>query len=159
MAISVSGGRLEQQTIDAQLHRIRASASFTAFNNALAVSLFSLIPGHKIGPTALVVAVFGLFFVVASLVSLPRRRQLGWKTVLDAAFILGLAVVFLVQLYEGIDVWTHPGDSGSVDTIAILVVVCFLIGIARAWELIRGPEIGLVQKLSAFARKGVHDGG
>jgi hypothetical protein len=159
VAISVSGGRLEQQTVEAQLHRIRASASFTAFINALAVSLFSLIPGHKIGPTALVVAVFGLFFVVASLVSLLRRGHLGWKAARDAAFILGLAVVFLVQLYEGIDVWMHPGDSGSVDTIAVLVVICFLIGIARAWELIRGPEIGLVQELSASVRKGDHDGG
>jgi hypothetical protein len=155
VAISVSGDRLEQQTIDAQLHRIRASASFTGFNNALAVSLFSLIPGHKIGPTALVVAAFGLYFVVASLVSLLRRGHLEWKEARDAAFILGLTVVFLVQLYEGINVWMHPGDSGSVDTIAVLVVICFLIGIARAWELIKGPEIGLVQELSRPAEKAV----
>jgi hypothetical protein len=158
VAISVSGGRLEQQTIEAQLHRIRASASFTAFTNALAVSLFALIPGHKIGPTALIVAALGLFFVAASLVSLGRGGHLGWKTARDAAFILGLAVVFLVQLYEGIDVWMHSGDSGSVDTIAVLVVICFLIGISRAWELIRGPEIGLVQELSASVRKGSHEG-
>jgi hypothetical protein len=159
VAISVSGGRLEQQTVEAHLHRIRASASFTAFTNALAVSLFSLIPGHKIGPTAVVVAVFGLFFVAASLVALRRRGHLGWKAARDAAFILGLAVVFLVQLYEGIDVWVHSGDSGSVDTIAVLVVICFLIGIARAWELIRGPEVGLVRVLSASVRKEDHDGG
>jgi hypothetical protein len=154
VAISVSGGRLEQQTTDAQLHRIRASASFTSFTNALAVSLFSLIPGHKIGPTALVVAAFGLYFVAASLVSLLRRGPLEWKEARDAAFILGLAVVFLVQFYEGIDVWANPGDSGSVDTIAVLVVICFLIGIARAWELIKGPEIGLVQELSRRPQKG-----
>lgn len=158
VAISVSGGRLEKQTAEAQMHRIRASASFTAFTNALAVSLFSLIPGHKIGPTAVVVAAFGLLFVLASLMTLLRRGHLGWKAARDAAFILGLAVVFLVQLYEGIDVWVHPGDSGSVDTIATLVVICFLIGIARAWELIRGPEAGLVQELSASVRKGGHDG-
>jgi hypothetical protein len=152
VAISVSAARLEQQNVDAQLHRIRASASLTAFTNALAVSLFSLIPGHKVGPTASVVAAFGLLFVLASLVSLLSRGDWQWKMARDAGFMLGLSAVFAVQLYDGIDVWAHPGHSGSVDTIAMLVVICFLVGIARAWELIRGPEIGLVQELSAFAR-------
>lgn len=159
VAISVSAGRLEKETVDAHLHRIRASASFTAFNNALAVSLFSLVPGHKVGPTAFVAAAFGLFFVLASLVSLLRKEHVGWKAARDAAFIVGLAVVFLVQFYEGIDVWINPSDSSSVDTIAMLVVVCFLIGIVRAWELIGGPEIGLVRVLSASVRGGSHDGG
>ena len=152
VAISVSSARLEQHTVDAQLHRIRASASLTAFTNALAVSLFSLIPGHKIGPTACVVAAFGLYFVLASLVSLVRGGNLHWKTARDAGFMLGLSAVFVVQLCDGISVWMHPGDSGSVDTIAMLVVICFLVGIARAWELIRGPEIGLVREISAIAR-------
>jgi hypothetical protein len=154
VAISVSSARLEQHTVDAQLHRIRASASLTAFTNALSVSLFSLIPGHKIGPTAFVVAALGLFFVLASLVSLLRRKLLRWRTARDAGFILGLTVVFVIQLYEGIGVWMHPGDSGSVDTIAMLVVICLFIGVARAWELIRGPEIGLVQELSAYLGAG-----
>jgi hypothetical protein len=157
VAISVSGGRLEQQATGAQLHRIRASASFTAFTNALAVSLFSLVPGHKIGPTALVVAVFGLFFVAASLLSLLRGGHLGWRVARDAAFVLGLMAVFVVQFAEGVDVWIHPGDSGAVNTIAMLVVICFLIGIARAWELIGGPEFGLVRELSASVR-GEHAG-
>jgi hypothetical protein len=158
VAISVSAGRLEQQTVDAQLHRIRASASLTAFTNALAVSLFSLIPGHKIGPTACIVGAAGLLFVLGSLLSLVRRGGLRWKTARDTGFLIGLSVVFVVQLYEGVDVWVHPGNSGAVDTIAMLVVFCFLIGIARAWELIRGPEIGLVQELSAYVREKPHQG-
>jgi uncharacterized protein involved in response to NO len=154
VAISVSSARLDRRTADAQLHRIRASASLTAFTNALAVSLFSLIPGHKIGPTAFVVAALGLLFVLASLVSLLRRKLLRWRTARDAGFILGLTVVLVIQLSEGISVWTHPGDSDSVNTIAMLVVICFFIGITRAWELIRGPEIGLVQELSAYLGAG-----
>jgi hypothetical protein len=150
VAISVSSARLEQQTVEAQLHRIRASASLTAFTNALAVSLLALIPGHKIGPTACIVAGLGLCFVLASLVSLQRRKLLRWKTARDVGFILGLAAVFVIQLCEGVGVWVHPGDAGSVDTIAVLVVICFFIGVARAWELIRGPEIGLMQELSAY---------
>jgi hypothetical protein len=55
----------------------------------------------------------------------------------------------------------HPGDSGSVDTIAVLVIVCFLIGIARAWELIGGPSIGFAHEVVAIVRseESAKDGG
>jgi hypothetical protein len=153
VAISVSTARLAEDTRGAQLHRIRASAALTAFTNALAISLFSLIPGHKIGPTAFIVGAGGLGFVLASLLSLLRRDQLRWGTARDALFLLGLAVTFVIQFYEGIEVTIHPADASSVNTIAILVVVCFLIGIARAWELIGGPEIGIVRELTEYVKK------
>jgi hypothetical protein len=35
----------------------------------------------------------------------------------------------------------QPDDSGAVNTIAALVVVCFLIGVGRAWELISRPSV------------------
>lgn len=156
VAISVSAERLSQETASAQLHRIRALAALTAFTNALTVSLFSLIPGHKIGPTAATVAVFGITFVAASLLSLIRLGQLHWNSVRDALFLLGLIVTFVFQFVEGVLVMAHTNDPGSVNTIAILVVVCFLIGVARAWELIGGPAIGITHEVTALVRKREH---
>ena len=156
VAISVSSERLSREEEGAQVYRIRAAAALTAFINALVVSLFALIPGHKIGPTATAVAASGLVFVLATLLSLIRTRGLRWNTARDALFLVGLAVVFVVQLIQGVDVIIHPGDFGAVNTIAALVVICFLIGIARAWELIGGPSFGFSREVTALFRDHRH---
>jgi hypothetical protein len=152
VAFSVAAERLARAKTGVQLHRVRASAALTAFINALAVSLFSLIPGHKIGVTAMVVGIGGLAFVVASLLSLIRLRQVQLRTLRDPLFLVGLAVVFVVQVIEGAEVLARPGDDSAVQTIAVLVVVCFLIGIARSWELIGGPSIGITHEVTALVR-------
>jgi hypothetical protein len=152
VAITVSSERLARAKEGAQLYRIRASAGLTAFTNALVVSLLALVPGHKIGPIAVISAVIGLMFVTASLLSLIRLRQARWRTARDALFLIGLVVVFVVQLIEGIDVIARPGDAGAVNTIAILVAVCSLIGIDRSWELVGGPSIGISQEVAALIR-------
>jgi hypothetical protein len=152
VAISVASDRLAAAEAEGQLHRIRAVAALTAFTNALTVSLFALIPGEKIGGTSVAVALVGLAFVAASLLSLLRRRQLRWGTAHDGLFLVGLAATFVYQLIEGLAVPAHGGDSGAVDTIAILVVVSFLLGIGRSWELVNGPSIGIMHELIALAR-------
>ena len=160
VAISVSSGRLAKDEEGAPLHRVRAAAALTAFTNALAVSLFALVPGHKIGPAAVTVAAAGLLFVMASLLSLIRLRQVRSGTVRDAVFLAGLVILFVIQLIQGAEVIAGQGVPGDVDTIAILVIICFLIGIARSWELIGGPSIGIAHEITALFRsreRGAHD--
>jgi hypothetical protein len=160
VAVSVTQERLAKEG-ESQLHRVRASAALTAFSNALAVSLFTLIPGVGVAWPAISVASLGLFFVSASVLSLIRLRGQHHSTPRDAFFLFGQTVVFVVQLLAGIRAVGSPGQigtNGQLRTIAIVVVVSFLIGIARAWELIGGPEIGLFHELELLGRKRVGPG-
>lgn len=151
VAVSVARDRLVARD-ETQSHRVRASTALTAFVNALSVSLFALIPGEKVGWAASVVAVLGLMFTTASLLALIRASRVRWRQLRDVVLLVGLAGTFTIQLTAGLHVIASPRSSGPVGTIAVLVVVCFLIGIARAWELIGGPSIGLGHEISELVR-------
>ena len=106
---------------------------------------------------AVIVGGLGLGFVVAALLSLWRVRHARWATARDALFLLGLVVVFVVEMITGVQIIVQPAGSGNVNTIAALVIVCFLIGIARAWELIGGPSIGLTREVTALIGEHNHE--
>jgi len=151
VAVSVVQDRLTKEG-ESQLHRVRASAALTSFSNALAVSLFVLIPGVGVAGPTIAVSVLGLGFVLASILSLIRLRRQHGAPARDAFFLAGQTVVFVIQLIAGISASRYAVDVSSTRTIAILVVASFLIGIARAWELIGGPEIGLLHELRLLGR-------
>jgi hypothetical protein len=157
VAISVAGERLREES-ESQVHRIRADAALTSFTNALVIGLFALLPGTPLGTTAVVVSIIGLMFVTASALSLVRVYGLRRRAMRDAFFVLGLFVVFVIQLIAGIAESDHPRDTGLADTIAVLVIACFVIGIARSWELIGGPSIGFFYELEQLARRRGHRG-
>jgi hypothetical protein len=158
VAISVSQERLAKRG-GAQSHRIRALGALTVFTNALTVSLFALIPGIHLGWPALITAVLGEVFVFASALSLYRLRReqpRGWR---ESFFLVGFAIVFAFQGVTGVGLIGNEESVGDVRGLAILVVVCSLGGIARSWELIGGPEIGLRREVVSTVRQRHQDPG
>ncbi|MFZ0091755.1 MAG: hypothetical protein WAL63_19785 [Solirubrobacteraceae bacterium] len=151
VAISVTQERLAE-TGETQIHRVRADAALTSFTNALTVSLFALIPGTVLAWAAFSAGIVGMFFVLASASSLVRLRGYRTGPKRDLLFIVSLGVVFAFELDSGLRLIRRPHETGPAHAIAVLVIVCFLIGIARAWELIGGPSIGVGHEIRAIVR-------
>jgi hypothetical protein len=129
------------------VHGVRAAATLTAFTNALTVVLFGLIPGFNAGHAAMVVAILGLLFIGAGLVRLYPAWRAEQIRLFDVAFLVGLLVVFVIQLIAGIGLVRDGSDGGDLQILCVLVIVCFLIGIERAWELVGGPNVNLSHEL------------
>jgi hypothetical protein len=154
VAVSVTMERMEEQG-ETQIHRIRAATALTAFSNALVVSLFALIPGVNVGYPAFWLGVIGALFVIGSLLSMFRLGLRRPGELRGAVFLVGLIVVLVFQLSAGIRLINH---HGAYETISILVVFSFLIGISRSWELIGGPSIGIFHEIFTFGRTHTHVG-
>lgn len=135
------------------VHGVRAAATLTAFTNALTVVLFGLIPGFNVGYPATVVAIVGLLFIGGGLI----RLFPGWRAhrirLVDFSFLVGLLVVFVIQLIAGIALARHGRDMDSLQILCVLVIVCFLIGIERAWELVGGPSVSFSREFLIRMRK------
>jgi hypothetical protein len=136
-----------------EVHTVRALATLTAFTNALTVSLFGLVPGVNVGFPTTAVAIVGLLFVAGSLLRVAPLWRAGQIKLREVGFLFGLFVVLVFQLLAGIGLDADRNDSSDLQTVCILVAVCFLIGIARAWELVGGPSVSVSRELVARAKE------
>jgi len=140
----------------AVIGQVRAAASIVAFTNALAVSLFGIVPGNNIGYPATTLAVIGIFYTAAGTRSIfsnhvPRRHALR-----QLQLIVVLLAVFACELAGGIDLLLNPGSTGAGELVGNLLVALLVIGIARAWELVGDRGTGPVASIAVLTGHG-HD--
>ena len=141
------------------IRQVRAAAALVAFTNALAVSLFGLVPHNLIGYPAAVAGVVGLLFVFGGLRSIladpasrPRvRSQIG--------LILLLLAAFGVEVVAGIIAAANPQAKVPIAVIGNVLVASLLIGVARSWELVGDRDTGISASIAALAGHERHLGG
>ena len=93
-----------------------------------------------------------MLFIAGSLMSLLRERQAHRAALRDATFLIGQLVVFGLQIRYALRLIANGHDTDAAQAIAILVVVCFLLGISRSWELVGGPSFSFFGQSFAFVR-------
>jgi hypothetical protein len=123
---------------------IRAGVAFSALTDALTVSLFALIPGIDLGLAALVVAIGGIASCIAFIIVSVRAGELRqrWHKV---RLLVLQGLVFAYQLVVAVALIGDDHDGTAIKTLAVLTVVFFLVGIARAWQLIGARDTGLIR--------------
>jgi hypothetical protein len=139
--VALSVARTPETDADRYAHRYRGASALTAFTNALVVSLFLLMPHVDAGYPVLSVALVGVGFVLRSARELRAARADHHPTWQDVWSLTALLVVFGVQASAGLRFLSDEHATAPIDTVSILIVVCYLIGIARAWEMIGGPRM------------------
>ncbi len=132
--------------------QIQAGAAFTALTPALVVSLFALLPGQSLGIIAVITAVGGLSPTIGMTV-LSWRGHAGRRELAGLIVIPALGALYTWQLINGADLIRHHGDLNAIQSQGIMVVIFFLIAIARAWRLIGVHDTGLAAVIGDLVRE------
>jgi hypothetical protein len=150
----------------AVIREVRAAASLLAFTNALAVSLFGLVPHDNAGYPALVMAVIGILFTAAgtrSILLSPATTRLDVRR--QAGLVVLLLAAFVVEFVAGVGLVHSPASSTAADTLCNVLVALLIIGVARAWELVGDRDTGIIASIAVLTgrdgggRDGDRDGG
>ena len=132
------------------IEQVRAAVSILAFTNALAVSLFGLVPGNNAGYGAVVVAVIGIFFTAAGARSI-FSGHVPWRHVpRQLALITLLLVTFAFEFAGGVDLILNPNSNGAGELIGNLLVALLIVGVARAWELVGDRDTNIIASIEVL---------
>ena len=150
VAISVSprDGKPAQPAV---IHHVRAASALVAFTNALAVSLFGLVPGNSAGKAAIAVGAVGILFTAASVRSILTSRDVSARQALrQAGLITLLLAAFGAELGCGIGVTINRTAVFGPELLGDVLIAMLLIGIARAWELVGDRDTGILSSLAVL---------
>jgi hypothetical protein len=150
VAISV-GPRTGEVGQPLVIQQVRAASALLAFTDALAVSLFALVPGQSAGYAAVTASVFGILFTAASvrsIVSSPLvSADQAWR---QAGLIAILLAAFGGELACGIGLLANRTEVFGPGFLGNTLIALLLIGIARAWELIGSRDTGLFASIAVL---------
>lgn len=133
------------------IQQVRAAAALLAFNNALVVSLFGLVPQTNVGYPAAALGVIGIMFAAAAarsvIAAAPRSRR-QWLSQMSLLNLL--IVIFGTELVCAIYLLLHPGSTEPKQLIGYALVTSLVVGIARAWELVGDRDTGLSASIAVL---------
>jgi hypothetical protein len=136
------------------IHQIQVASSYSALLNPLVISLLALLPHATIDTIALIMSALGLVNTLMMGIFLLRDSR-GWmKKWTSVFFLLVGLVMYGFEIFYAIRLEREPGDSSTLYNLAILLVLIYVYGIARAWDLVGVRQFQLQEVLSPLISKG-----
>jgi len=132
------------------IQQIRAAAALLAFTNALAVSLFGLVPQTNVGYPAVTLGVIGLFFTAASIRRTATSTASAGVKRGQISLVGLLLLIFGTELIAGILAVAEPAASNPPNAIGYALVASLIVGISRAWEIVGDIDTGLTASLTVL---------
>ncbi len=150
VVMTVRESRTAARSFPAVAQQVRAAAALLSFTNALAVSLFGLVPGTNVGVPAVVLATIGFFFSAAGMRSILVNPSMQHRRARHITFTVLLLVFFGFQLDTGIELLINPRSTNWLASLSNLLVISLILGIARSWELVGGRDTGIFSSLAVL---------
>jgi hypothetical protein len=141
------------------IRQVRAAAALVSFTNALAVSLFGLVPHNLIGYPAAVAGLGGLLFTLGGLRSILADPAARTRVRSQLSLLVLLLAAFSVELVAGVIQAANTHLHAPVDVIGNVLVASLLIGVARSWELVGDRDTGISASIAALTGRERHLGG
>jgi hypothetical protein len=110
-----------------------AASTFTGLVDAFFVSLLALIPGHKLGIGAAIVAALSLYHTL--------RLHLGLRRARHIVIFVASVLAYGLQLCIGIAFVLNPHDSGLVTDLTFALIFAFAVALTRAWQLLESGAV------------------
>lgn len=134
----------------ATILQVRTSAALLTFNNALAVSLFGLVPGTNAGIPSVVLGIIGIAFSAAAVRSIRASGSPHRQELFQFELIGLLLAIFVTELADGIIAIANPHSGEAVQVISYALITSLIVGISRAWELIGDRDTGLAASIAVL---------
>lgn len=132
--------------------QIQAGVAFTTLLNALLVALVALLPGQNLGTATVILSCAGLGTTIG-LIVISLHEWPGYRHAWGLIIIPVLGILYVLQLRSGIDLLQHPKDTAPVHFEALLVIIFFLLAIARAWQMIGARDTRILAVVSDLLRE------
>ena len=147
--VSISISPEEKITANADVEkRISAYAALNSLINAFFISLAALLPApSNFGVPVVIFGVISLTITLQNGFMLLRPHQ-GSSSVLRRIISTGLNLLtYVAQCYFGFQLIAHPKDPLPISSLTALLLVVYVLGIERAWQLLGGMRRTPISKL------------
>ena len=147
VVISIRPEVMSPETTTAR-RQVQAASSYTALINPLIISLLALLPHATIVTVTLVMSTVGLVNTLFMGQFLLHDLRAIVKQYSSVLLILSGLALFGFEMVYGIQLDRTPGDTGVMANLATILVLMYIYGIARAWDLVGVRQFHLADVLN-----------